>query len=178
VPRVVTCGVLALLIALTIRQGGYWKDDFTFFSHDTEVNPESYTGFINLGGAYQRQHNLRAAIAAFRRAVAINPQYPLAVGDLANALNDAGQFDDAIIYARQAVELQTEDPNLRPNWPQDNELLGELLVQKGRFAQAILYLQTAAALEPDNQHLARELTDARRRAAGRVAEKVPLRGNR
>jgi len=171
VPRIFTCGVLALLIALTIRQGGYWKDDFTFFSHDTEVNPDSYTGFINLGGTYQRQHNLPAAIAAFRRAVAINPQYPLAVGDLASALNDAGQFDEAILYAWQAVELQTEHPNLRPNWPQDNELLGELLVQKGRFAQAIPYLQTAAGLEPDNQHLAKELIEAKNHAATQPADK-------
>jgi tetratricopeptide (TPR) repeat protein len=103
--------------------------------------------------------------------VAINPQYPLSVGDLASALNDAGQFDEAITYARRSVELQTEHPNLRPNWPQDNQLLGGLLYQKGRFSEALPYLQTAAALEPDNLHLARELSEAKRRATTQPAKK-------
>jgi len=169
--RFCTAAILIVLIALTIRQGAYWQNDITLFAHDTQVNPNSYVGFINLGGAYQRMDDPRRALAAFREAVRANPEYALCWSDLAASLSGAGEIDEAIASAQRSIDLQIRNPNLRLSWSQDNRLLGHLLLEKDKFAQAIPYLQTASDLDSDNRQLANELSDAKKRAATQPTQK-------
>jgi tetratricopeptide (TPR) repeat protein len=86
-------------------------------------------------------------------------------------LNQTGQPDEAITIGKKAVDLQLQHPELRLRWPQDNQLLGELLFNKGQFAQAIPFLQTAAEIEPDYPHLLEELSEAKKRAATQPADR-------
>jgi superkiller protein 3 len=158
-------------IVLTIRQGKYWENDFTLFQHDTEVNPNSYVGYINLGGVYDREHDIPHAVEAFRNATRAGPEYAMAWDNLGAALGEQGKPEDAIAPTKRAVELQIKYPNMRLNWTQDNEVLGRMLFDTGRFAEAIPYLQTAADLEPKNQQVADDLKEARKRAATLPADK-------
>jgi tetratricopeptide (TPR) repeat protein len=161
--RAVALVLIATLAALSYRQAGFWSDDITFFLHDTQVNPGSFVAWSDLGQVYERLHDLPDAADSFRRALACNPHDSLSQGSLADVLNQAGQTDQAVVAARKAVEMQTEHPELRYNWPQDNALLGELLYDKGDYHDALPYLQTAAPLEPLDRLLQHDLTDARSR---------------
>jgi len=163
--RLTTIALLIILSALSIRQGGFWQNDFTLFLHDTSVNPNSVLGYINLGGAYDRNHDLPHAIEAYKNATRANPEYAMAWDNLGAVLADEGKTDEAITATRHAIDLEIKYPNLRPNWTQDNQVLGRMLFDTGRFAEAIPYLQTATDLEPENKRVADDLKEAKRRAA-------------
>jgi hypothetical protein len=167
--RAATVAILLGWITLSIRQGAYWQNDYTLFEHDTEVNPDSYVGYLNLGGDYERSNNFAVALMDFQSAVRANPEYSTCWSNLATAYGELGEIDQAIAAARKSVELQVKYPNLRPNWPGDNEFLGHLLFTRGRYAEAIPYLQTAADAYPAEKRSATELNDARKRAATQPA---------
>jgi hypothetical protein len=163
--RLITVALLIAWTALSIRQTRYWKNDAALFGHDIEINPNSYVGYINLGGDYARDHDWTTAIAVYRKATQVGPDFALAWGDLADALDEAGQSDEAIVQARKAIDLQIQNPNLRQAWPQDNERLGRLLFEKGKYAEAIPFLKTAADILSNDKTLADKLETARKRAA-------------
>jgi tetratricopeptide (TPR) repeat protein len=163
--RLATVAVLLWLIALTIRQCGFWQNDFTLFLHDTSVNPNSVIGYVNLGAAYDRNHDVPRAIQAFENATRSNPEWAMGWDNLSAVLVEQGKTQDAIAATRRAVDLQIKYPNLRLNWKQDNDVLGRMLFDTGQFAESIPYLETAADLEPDNKLVADDLKEAKRRAA-------------
>jgi protein O-mannosyl-transferase len=163
--RATTSMLLLACIALTIRQGRYWQNDITLFSHETDVNPRSAIGYINLGTTFDRMRDFSDAIALLKSATLVAPEYSLCWSDLAAAQSDANQLDDAIESERISVDLQSKFPSLRPNWPGDNELLGHMLLLKNRLAEAIPYLRAASDLQPGNADILKELHDAEKRIA-------------
>jgi tetratricopeptide (TPR) repeat protein len=160
-----TIVVLIGLTALSIHQGGYWYDDATLFGHDTQTNPNSYIGFLNLAAMYARQHDSSSAIAAYQRAIPLNPRDPGSWGRLSSELYAVGNDDAAIDAAQKAVDLQIQHPTLRPHWGGDNALLGHLLIAKGHYLQALPYLETAAKEAPDEPRIKSDLESARAHAA-------------
>jgi hypothetical protein len=163
--RWATIVLLLVLIRLSIHQGAFWSDDASLFGHDTQANPDSYIGFLNLGGMYVRQRDDASAAAAYRRAVQLNPSDPTSWSRLASELDILGDDAAATNAVQKAIDLQIQHPTLRPNWGGDNALLGDLLIAKGRYAQALPYLETAARTITDNPILNRELAQARAHAA-------------
>ncbi len=155
--------VIALLVAyvpLSIRQSTTWQDDITIFEHCTQVNPLSYVGWVNLGGAYQRVQRIEDAIHAFRNAVAANPDYPLSHSDLAEVLFMVGDDSHGISEKMESIRLQRLDPNQRPAWGDDQEKLGQVLLRYNRREEAIEYLKEAAAIAPDNTEYQAQLSKA------------------
>jgi len=62
-------------------------------------------GFVN---THRRQHN--AAIAAYRRALDINPNLAFAEGGLGHAYGWRGNYDEAIVHTDKAARLSPHDP--------------------------------------------------------------------
>jgi Flp pilus assembly protein TadD len=58
----------------------------------------------------------REALFRFRRAVEIDPQNPSALNDLAVALEQMGEFDDARKYYEQALKLKPDDLYIQQNY--------------------------------------------------------------
>ena len=82
------------------------------------------------------------AIAHFRKAVALYPQYVMAHNDLGAQLLAQGKLDDAAEEFRRAIQLDPKAFNPRLN-------LGIVLVQKHQFSEAAAMLKTALALDPN-----------------------------
>jgi protein O-GlcNAc transferase len=89
----------------------------------------------------EKKH-LDAAIAAYRQAIAINPNLPEAHADLGNALISKGQLEEAIAACRQAIAL-------KPEFAQAYNNLGVALESTRQFDEAIVVCRTAIALKPD-----------------------------
>jgi Flp pilus assembly protein TadD len=53
------------------------------------------------------------AVAAFRRAVEVDPRNPNSRRLLTMALMDAGDFEAAAVQAREGIDLSPDDPALR-----------------------------------------------------------------
>ena len=95
----------------------------------------------------------------------------MAWDNLAAVLTEQGKTHEAIAAGRHAIDLEIKYPNLRPNWKQDNEVLGRMLFETGKFAEAIPYLETAAELEPENKLVLEDLKEAKKQAATEPAIK-------
>jgi tetratricopeptide (TPR) repeat protein len=97
---------------------------------------------FDLALQHHRAGRLQEAIAAYRQAIALDPGFPEAHGNLGIALKDQGQLDEAIAAYRKAIEL-------RPNFAAAHSNLGNALKDKGLFDEAIAAYRQAIAFRPN-----------------------------
>ncbi|KVM56401.1 hypothetical protein WJ58_13635 [Burkholderia ubonensis] len=95
----------------------------------------------NFGNMLLAHGRLDDAIASFRRAVALKPDYAEAHSNLGNALRDAHDPDAAMLSCAQALAL-------RPDYAQAYNNLGNALQDKGELDAAGRAYDKALALEP------------------------------
>ena len=120
---------------------------------------------------------LDEAIAAFRQAIALKPDYPRAYNNLGAALKEVGQLDAAIAAYQNAIAHDPTLPEahynlgnvlhaherldeavdayrraiaLRPNFPDAHNSLGDALEGQGQIDSAIAAYKQAIALQPDD----------------------------
>ncbi|MBJ3775913.1 tetratricopeptide repeat-containing sulfotransferase family protein [Acuticoccus mangrovi] len=134
-----------------------------------------------------------AAVAAFRAAIRIQPTFPEAHNNLANALRAAGEVEAALAAYGEAIAIHPEFAEaynnlgaalsglgrygeavaalgkavrLRPAYPSALNNLGVALGEYGRYGEAISCLERAVALQPDFAEAHNNLGNTLR-AAGR-----------
>jgi Flp pilus assembly protein TadD len=107
--------------------------------------PESFEARHMLAVFYLREGNIRAAVPHLRRAEALNPSNYEVGYDLARALLDIGQLDEA----RAAVKrwLPARDVGELHN------LLGDVEQRAGNLTAAAVEYQRAAHMDPSEEHL-------------------------
>ena len=96
---------------------------------------------FNRGLWAQKAKNWAAAVAAFRKAVALNPRYAEAWNGLGYALRNQGRYPDAIKAYDEALRL-------RPDFPEALEYVGEAYVLVRRIDDARRVLERLKPLDP------------------------------
>jgi arylsulfatase A-like enzyme/Flp pilus assembly protein TadD len=96
---------------------------------------------FNLASVYFRLKNYEAAIAADRRVLELNPNYAIAVLDLALSCQAAGRTDEAIAGFQRTLELLPENVKALLN-------LAEIHYTRGERQKAFDYYQRAARVVP------------------------------
>jgi tetratricopeptide (TPR) repeat protein len=96
---------------------------------------------FNLASVYFRLKNYDAAIAADRRVLELNPNYAIAVLDLALAYQAAGRTDEALASFQRTLELLPENVKALLN-------LAEIHYTRGERQKALEYYQRAAKVVP------------------------------
>src|SRR5213593_3157864 len=96
----------------------------------------------NMGEAYRTAGKLEDAIACYRQALALKPDYAEAHTNLGIALWDQGKVAEAIACYRQALAL-------KPNYVEAHYNLGNALLDQGKLAGAIACFRQALALKPN-----------------------------
>ncbi|MSQ87581.1 MAG: tetratricopeptide repeat protein [Alphaproteobacteria bacterium] len=137
------------------------------------------TAFVetfNVGLATQRAGDMDKAAAAYRKAMALNPNVPLLYNNLGVVVYNQGKMDEAIALQKKAIAL---DPNmsiahnnlgvvynatsrqedavasfaraiaLAPNDPEPMNNYGDSLVKLSRFAEGAEALYKALAMNPN-----------------------------
>ncbi len=104
--------------------------------------------YDNLGNALTTRAetengNLDEAIAAFRTAIAIDPEFAAPYSDLCSALNAAKKYDEAIYECQLAIDLD-------PKFAEAYINLGEGLIAKGQEDEALAKFQKAIEVDPKN----------------------------
>jgi len=135
--------VLIVSSLLTWQQIGYWKDDFSLYSHTLQVTEGNYVINTNLGTVYQRAGDLDAAIGEYRTAIEIKPDFFNAHYNLGVALATRGDLDAAIREYKTALEIQANDPDAHAS-------LGSALARKGDIHSAMMEFQEAVRLKPES----------------------------
>ena len=109
-----------------------------------QLNPRSVAYNYNLGLVYEAIGDMPAAIACYRQVIA-NDRGGQWHCTLAKQLTDAGQLDDAIEFAREALTLLA--PHARGI---GHNQLANALTLKGELTEAIANFQIAISLEVEN----------------------------
>jgi tetratricopeptide (TPR) repeat protein len=94
------------------------------------LRPHSAPLYINLGNALGDKGDVDGAIAAYKEALRLKQDYPLAHYNLGNALKAKGRLDEAITEYREALRIKEDYPEAHHN-------LGKTLCAKGDVAGAV-----------------------------------------
>jgi tetratricopeptide (TPR) repeat protein len=109
--------------------------------------PNDERAHFNLGGYYFGQQDFTQAIAHYKRATEIAPDYSTAYNILGYAYRQNEAYSDAENAFKKYIELIPSDPN-----PYDS--YAELLLKEGKFDEAITQYNKALSIEPNfiNSH--------------------------
>ena len=180
-PQAVWQGALAALVLvpygwLTYSRTGDWKNDAALFGTSRDVLVNGARVHYNRGYLKQQQGLLTEALAEYRRALAINPEYVEALVNIAGLLEGQGKTNEALAHYYRAValkpksaipyfslaRLQQEQGNLTAalasyektleidyEYAPAHQNLAAILSGQNRMREAAEHLKTAARLEPD-----------------------------
>ncbi len=122
------CGQFATLETL-------WQDTLA-------KNSRAWVAHNGLGIISAQDGDTAAAIAHYRAAIVIRPDYPEALNNLGVLLSRQGEGDEAITHLERAVE---SDPAYAEAWSN----LGNALAREVRYEEACNAYQKAIAAKPD-----------------------------
>ncbi len=144
--RLVSLGVLIVILVLSFRQAGYWRDTSSLFSYTLGVDPENKIALSQLGVQARERGNYSEAYLYLSKAVGLYPSDFEAQGNQAKLLWQMGRTDDAIYHYSEAMRISPR--NSRPYVD-----IGIIKAEQSDFAAAITYLEKAIALRPDDQEI-------------------------
>ncbi|MCE9620020.1 MAG: tetratricopeptide repeat protein [Planctomycetes bacterium] len=140
-------GEAMFYLGMLLCQTNKITEAFVFLKQAVAKYPDVYQYHYNLGLIYESIDNYPEAIACYRRTVELEPSGHTHCS-LAKQLADAGQLDEAIEFAREAIK------RLPPNAqaiPRNN--LGIALSLKGELDEALENYRTAISMDIENAYV-------------------------
>jgi len=134
--------LLLVLGVLTWRQTAIYHNVFTLYTSTLTKNPGCWMAHYNLGIALSDRGKTDEAIAHYRQAIELRPNYAEAHYNLGRLLAQKGQLDDAVTHYEKALEINPIDAEAHNN-------LGVTLFGAGRVDEAIVHYQQALTIRPD-----------------------------
>ena len=106
-----------------------------------QVLPETAGNLIKVGNQLKREGKLIEAIANYRLAIELNPNFSWLYHNLAEALAKQGNLDKAIVAYKRAIEI---NPKLLLSY----NGLTKILRKQGKFSEARNYFKKALEVNP------------------------------
>ncbi len=104
-------------------------------------DPKVIDAWFMLGNEYYRRHEYAAAIANYKHALELKPDYDLVVINMANAYRALGKDEEAMIGYRRFMELDPKNAQIRYE-------AAQILIDNGHIDEAHAELVRALELEP------------------------------
>lgn len=128
--------VVMLFSARTIIRTGDWKNGYTLYAHDIEINPESYDLQNNLGVEMFRKGEKNKSIKYFSKSIELQPNWTISNNNLGAAYEYQKDLDNAEKYYKKSVELG--------NYYLAYENYAMLLIKKNKLNEAREFLENEA----------------------------------
>ncbi|MGO8697772.1 MAG: tetratricopeptide repeat protein [Limisphaerales bacterium] len=144
VPGFLFCaGLLAILGALTRHQCEMYASQEALWRETIAQNPGCWMAYDNLGVCFLAKGETDQAIAQYRKALEIKPDYERPYYNLGLALFRKGELDAAVAQYRKALEIKPDFVMARSN-------LGLAFDQEGNTDEAIAQFRKALEIQPEN----------------------------
>ena len=108
-PKIATAALsaalLAALLPLTWSQISHWKDSVALFEHEVRTTRNNHLAHFHLAKALEHEGRSEEAVAHYRQAIAIRPDFALGHYHLGNALSCRGNKDEALGHFAASLEL-------------------------------------------------------------------------
>ncbi len=121
---------------------GNTAESLRLFRRLATAFPNDERAHFLLAGVYFGQQDYPSAIAEYRQAVAINPNYAAPYNQMGYALRFTGKYEEAEKTFQKYTELIPNDPN-----PEDS--YAELLLALGRHDESVAHYRKALANDPN-----------------------------
>jgi tetratricopeptide (TPR) repeat protein/uncharacterized membrane protein len=163
--RLVGVATALLLVALTWRQCGAWKDSRTLWARVLALDPGSAYAHSATATLLYQDHRIDEGIAQSRIATELNSALPEAHNNFGVGLSRQGRYEDAVPHFRRAIDL-------KPSYDEAHGNLGLALARLGDPDGAIDQFRLALTNNPDNADTHVNWGNALVRA-GRNLEAIP-----
>ncbi len=138
----VTVALLATLGTASWRQAAIYRDNGTFFEHIISLNPRARDAHHNLGLWYQKQGRVEEALAAYRIARALRPDFADIPNKIGTAFEELGQRQKAEQNYRHALQLN-------PHYTLAMNNLALLLTRQNRYEEGLELYGTVIKIDPE-----------------------------
>jgi Flp pilus assembly protein TadD len=142
---VVLAAMVATLAQLTVRRNDDYRSEVSLWTDVVAKRPGNARGHHNLGSTLATQGKLDEAIAHYREAIRIRPDFrpdfPEAHNYLGIALARQGKLDEAIAHYSEALRIN-------PAYAQAHNNLGAALATQGKLDEAIAHYSEALRINP------------------------------
>lgn len=166
---------LAGCLLATSLQISLWRNSITLFRHAIDVTTDNYVAANVLGKSYEKLGDSAHAMVLYKLSVETESRYPYSQFNLAMALLENGQTQEALQHLQVAAALEPRDPDIqydlgiyfsqhaswtnavncfsnsllvRPNFAPAQMAMGGALANSGRAAEAAPYFRKALNLDP------------------------------
>ena len=138
-------GPLAVVVLMGCAwlQTSYWRNSETLWTHVLKCNPRSPLAHVNLGRWWTDQGKPDLALKEYRAALDIDPNYILALNNLAFTLFQRGEIDASIDACQKVLERNPRNSKAHNN-------LGLALQRRGDLDAAMSHYQLAVDCDPEN----------------------------
>ncbi|KAJ3655067.1 hypothetical protein Zmor_014210 [Zophobas morio] len=128
--------VCAIFIVRSVQRNSNWLLEDKLFSSALDVCPLNAKVHYNIAKIAGDKNNRSLALAEYRKAIELNPNYEQAMNNLANLLREDKQFEEAEILLRRALAVR---PNFAAAWMN----LGIVLTNLNKTREAEFCYKTA-----------------------------------
>lgn len=157
--RIFGCGLILVMCLLTWQQTGVWQNNLKLSEHALAVTSGNYVAHGLHARSLRTAGQIEPAIAEYRQAIAINPEYYSARNDLGLLLLQRDDLAGAVEQFQAGLKVVPQHFRLRWN-------LANALVKQRDFSGAHAAFQAAELAAPVNDALvldhARALLQAKR----------------
>jgi tetratricopeptide (TPR) repeat protein len=134
---------LAILVVLTWRQCGYWKNSIELFNHTLQVTKDNDLAQSNLASALLDEGKIDQAVFHYRAAVQIKPNDYIFHYNLAKALYEQAKIEEAIVHYRETLRIN-------PSFVGAHNNLAVILYGQNKYDESIYHIRQALQIKPDD----------------------------
>ena len=117
---------------------------FRLYRELTEKYPKEKRAYLRLGLHFHSRDMFEEAIAEYRKALELDPEYGAVLNDLAYVYSDMGNYEKAVQYFEKYIAVNPRDAN-----PIDS--MAEQYFRMGRLDEAIAKYEEVLEVAPDFQ---------------------------
>jgi tetratricopeptide (TPR) repeat protein len=138
-PIAAAAGAVAILGSMTWNQCRAYRNQETLYTATLRENPDCWLAHDNLGVVLEQEGRTDEAIAHYRKALILKPDYPEGYNNLGNALARIGRRSEAIDQYARALSVRPGFAVAEFDW-------GNALGDSGRYAEAAIHYGNALRL--------------------------------